>query len=437
MKAVFTTLSLFVSVMVFSQTTTPKLYLTVTSHNEMTSTEPYDDAASTYTFYHQTKDTLKKIVDLIYNKNAKYNLQTCQKFVFGCLHAELAATTPTDILQYAYEKGGPPYGRVVEIDPRSKTQTFTTYTYNIADVAHLIDSTGAKASKTVGGFVYYNSTVTATASYSVGDWAPYTTTITGIYQPWKADIIWGAGSVPPHTHDASNYGTWKPRGKTDSLDFFCHDPNQNVWIQGNGCSWVLTPTTNINMMISEIRTEATKIRNGTYPANKFYNASIMINFKDFTNTSYPTFQIRKELERVLDSVNVMVSQNKIVWATIKQKQDTFNIWSAANSIAYSQWRCGQTATIAPTCALSSVTEFDKDDGFLKVYPNPASNELTYEFQSLTGKETYFYVYDNLGRMIIKERISESVGKVSLENLPSGLYLIQATSTRPKKLLITK
>lgn len=437
MKEIIITIFFFFGISVFSQTATPKLYLTVTSHNEMTGTEPYDDAASTYTFYHQTKDTLKRIVDLIYNKNAKYNLQTCQKFVFGCLHAELAASTATDVLEYAYKIGGPPYGSVVEIDPRSKTQAFTSYTYNIADVAHLIDSTGAKASKTVGGFVYYNSTVTATASYSVGDWVPYTTTITGIYQPWKADIIWGAGSAPPHTHDASNYGTWKPRGKTDSVDFFCHDPNQNVWIQGNGCSWVLTPTTNINMMISEIRSEATKIRNGTYPANKFYNASIMINFKDFTNTSYPTFQIRKELSRVLDSINLMVSQNKIVWATIKQKQDTFNIWSAANSIAYSQWRCGQTATIAPTCALSSVAEYRDEEGAFRIFPNPASTELNYQFMSIGNQEKFIFIHDYLGREIIKEQVQLSAGKISLSNLPSGVYLINVTGSRPRKLVIAK
>lgn len=422
----------------YSQTT-PKLYFTITSHNEMTNSEPYDTAPS-YTFYTQTRDTLKKIVDLIYSKGAKYNMQTCQKFVFGCLHKELAATTSTDIIQYAYELGGPPFGRVVEIDPRYKTQSFTTYTYNMADVAHLIDSTGAKSSKTVGGFVYYNSTVTATQSYSVGgDWIPFTNTVIGtLGSNWKANILWGAGSVPPHTHDASNYGTWKPRGTADSIDFFCHDPSQNLWIQGNGCSWVLTPTTNVQAMITEIRTEATKIRNGTYPANKFYNASLMINFKDFgTSTVTPTFQMPKQLALVIDSINVMVSQNKMIWATISQKQDTFNIWSTANSIPYIQWRCGQTATVAATCNLASVTEFNKSDDGLKLYPNPASSELTYEFQSLNGDKIYFYIVDNLGREVLRKQVAGSNGKIEVESLPPGIYTINATGHRPKKLLIVK
>ncbi len=402
----------------------------------MSSTEPYD-TAPTYTFYNQSRDTLRKIVDLVYAKGAKYNMETCQKFIFGCIHSETAATNPNDIMEYAYKLGGMPYGNVVQIDPRYKTTAFTIYTLNIADVAHMIDSTGATSSKVLGGFLAYSGTVAATA-WSMGDWTTYTTTINGNYnKPWKADIIWGPGSSPPHTHDINNFGIWKPRGKTDSVDFFCHDPAATTWIQGNGCGWNLTPTISVQTIISQIRTEATKIANGTYPTNKFYSGSVIFNFKDFKNAAYPSFQMPKELGILMDSINVMVAQKKIVWTTITQKQDSFNVWSAAKSLAYSQWNCGQTATIAPTCLLSSVTEFDKDDGFLKVYPNPASNELTYEFQSLTGKETYFYIYDELGRLIIKKEISESAGKISLSDLPCGLYLIQATSMRPKKLLIVK
>lgn len=419
----------------FSQTA-PKLYFNLTSHNEMSSTEPYD-TAPTYTFYKQTRDTIRKIVDLVYAKGAKYNLETCQKFVFGCLHAELAATTSTDIIEYAHKLGGAPYGNVVQIDPRYKITPLTTYTYNIADVAHLIDSTGGASSKVLGGFLAYSGTVAATA-WSLGDWTTYTTTINGTFnKPWKADIMWGPGSNPPHTHDINNYGIWKPRGKNDSIDFFCHDPGQTIWVQGNGCGWNLTPTISVQTIISQIRTEATKIANGTYPANKFYSGSVIFNFKDLNNSAYPTFQMRKELTTLIDSINVMVAQKKIVWTTITQKQDTFNLWSTTKGIAYSQWACGQTTTIAPTCAVSSVKEFEKDDGFLKVYPNPAKDELSYELQSLTGKETYFYVYDNLGREVLKKQITEPVGKIFLDNLPVGIYMINTTSTRPKKLLITK
>jgi hypothetical protein len=430
MKKIIIILSLLSSIGMFSQTTTPKLFINLNSHNEMTTTEAYDTGPA-YTYYNRTRDTLKKIVDLIYSKNARYDLQTCQKFVLGSIHAEAAATSTTDILEYAYKIGGPPYGRIIEIDPRYKTQS-PTYTYNIADVAHLIDSTGAQAGKIVGGFLSVDATIPTSLNWT-GDWTPFTTTITGVFnKPWKADIIWGAGSSPPHVHDANNYGNWKPRSNADSLSFYCHDPSQNVWIQGNGCGWDISATTNIQTMISEIRSEATKIVNGTYPSNKFYNASIMFNFKDFQ-----TLNLRPLLSELIDSLNVMAAQNKIVWATITQKQDSFNVWSLANSIPYSQWKCGQTGTVAATCNLSSVKEFKADNAFLKVYPNPAGSELTYELQSLTGKETYFYVYDNLGRVAIKAPVNESIGKISLDNLPSGLYLIKVEGMRPKKLLIVK
>ncbi len=66
----------FVFVMVYfvsflnAQVPTPTLNIGITSHNEMTMTEPYN----TYTFYVQTRDTLKRIVDMINLKGAKYNL---------------------------------------------------------------------------------------------------------------------------------------------------------------------------------------------------------------------------------------------------------------------------------------------------------------------------------------------------------------------------
>lgn len=436
MKRILTLICLTLQFVLLAQVPTPTLYFTITSHNEMTTTEAYD-TAPTYTFYHQTKDTLRKIIDLIYSKNAKYDLQTCQKFVLGCLHAESAATSTTDILEYAYKLGGMPYGNVVQIDPRYKTQT-PTYTYNIADVAHLIDSTGASASKVIGGFVYYNSTVTAGTNYTYGDWTTYLNTINGTFSNnWKADILWGAGSIPPHTHDASNYGVWKPRDKTDSISFFCHDPAQTVWIQGNGCSWNLDPTANIQTIISEIRSEATKIKNGTYPANKFYNATLMINFKDFQSVG-----LRARLAEVIDSINVMKNQGKIIWATINQKQTAFQSWSTANAIAYSQWRCGQTNTLTPTCTLNNLNEQQKIiKDYIKLMPNPANNKLIISWEGDMSGNSIIKITDQLGRLVYETKMEYSITEVDLQNLSQGFYNVMVENNEgkltPKKLLIQR
>lgn len=383
MKKTITTLFIGLTSCLLAQS--PKLYFTLTSHNEPN--ESYTASAS----YTPVKDTLKRIVDIVFAKNAKYNMQIMPNFAQGALTHQLAASTSTDILEYANKIGGTA-GAVVEIDPRYKPTTF----YNIADVSYSINLTGATSSKNVGGFVYYNSTVTPVSSaYSVSaDWIPYTASITAINTPsysWKANIIWGAGSLPPHTNDANNYGTWKPRGKNDSIDFYCHDPNQTVWLQGNGCGWVLTPTTNVNQMISEIRTEATKIVNGTYPSNKFYNGHVMINFRDFgTSTVTPGFQMPVILSRVIDSINVMVTQGKIEWKTITQKQAAFNAWSTANNMPYSQWRCGQTTTLAAVCYMTGL-EKRQTDNFV-ISPNPTSNVL--KIRGLQNNQ--HYIIENVG-----------------------------------------
>lgn len=434
MKKLVLTLMSFLTLTVTAQVPTPTLYFTITSHNEPPPAEVYTVLAT----YSLTSDTLRKIVDMINTKNAKFNMQLNPNFVQGTLMHESAITNTNDVIQYAYNIGGTP-GNVVQIDPRYKQ----TGMYNIADVSYSIELTGALASKNVGGFVALNGTTTPN-SYTIGDWIPYTTTIQAQNTPtysWKADVIWGAGSLPPHSNDANNYGIWKPRGKTDSVDFYCHDPAQNVWLQGNGCGWVLTPTTNVNQLISEIRTEATKIRNGTYPANKFYNGHLMINFRDFgTSTVTPTFQMRKELGKIIDSINVMVSQGKIAWKTITQKQTAFSAWSSTNSISYSQWRCGQTNTVTPTCAPSGIFENSTLlNNYMLIAPNPANNKISISWGGQLNQNTILEVYDNLGRRVYSEKMQHSITEVNVSQFSEGLYTIivqnDAGQARPAKILI--
>lgn len=400
----------------FGQVPTPTLYFSISSHNEP------QEVYTTTTNFNPVRDTLRKIVDLVHAKNAKYNLQTFPGFVIGSLNLESAATSTNDILEYANKLGGTP-GGVVEIDPRFKPTTL----YNIADVSYSINLTGATSSKNVGGFVYLNLTPPP-ATYTAGDWTPYTNTITAQNTPtytWKADVIWGAGSLPPHQNDANNYGSWKPRGKTDSVDFYCHDPGQTVWLQGNGCGWVLTPTTNVNSMIAEIRSEATKIRNGTYPANKFYNGNLMINFKDFgTSTVTPTFKIRYELSRVIDSINVMVSQGKIAWKTITQKHNAFLAWSSSTGISYSQWRCGQTTTLTPTCIQSGLSE-QEFENLIALYPNPTNGQLNINVNSAFNTEEVL-VFNNIGQVCKRIQVNKKDASLKLDvsDLPKGVYLIR-------------
>jgi len=236
----------------------------------------------------------------------------------------------------------------------------------------------------------------------------------------------------------NNYGVWKPRGKNDSIDFYCHDPNQTIWNQGNGCSWVLTPTTNVNQMITDIRSEATKIKNGTYPANKFYNGTLMINFKDFgTSTVTPTFQMPVVLSRVVDSLNTMAASGLIAWKTITQKQTAFNTWTVTTGIPYSQWKCGQTTTVAATCNLASVEEITGYDYNFRFYPNPTADEVLVEAKNIAARENHIYVYDNAGRLILKQPFNQDSVKLSLSKIQPGIYFVKINDSRAKKLIITR
>jgi len=170
---------------------------------------------------------------------------------------------------------------------------------------------------------------------------------------------------------------------------------------------------------------------------------VMINFKDFgTSTVTPTFQLRYELARVLDSINVMVSQGKIAWKTITQKHTAFLSWSSANSIPYSQWRCGQTTTLAPTCVVNSMAENSKHfDVGLSVFPNPASHVLNFEWENDSFEETCLSFYHNTGKCVLKKNVSDKKGSLSIDQLPPGIYFISVNSnkwqSKPEKLIITK
>jgi len=114
MKKVIVISFLMVSFIVKAQIPTPTLNFGIVSHNEP------GENYSAFVDYDKVRDTLQRIVDIISTKSAKYNMQLSTNFIQGCLNHEVAASTSTDVIEYAYKLGGMPYGNVVEIDPRFK-----------------------------------------------------------------------------------------------------------------------------------------------------------------------------------------------------------------------------------------------------------------------------------------------------------------------------
>ncbi len=380
-------------IVAFSQN---KLYLNLNSHNEMTG-ENYDtdslhfDSITNYT---------RQIALSVVAKNAKWDFQTCSKYVLAVIKYEHGDTSSTDILEWMNSTGQ------IQIDPRPKKQP-PLYTYNIADVVTLLDSVGVPDSRTVGGFIYY--------PYAAEDWTEYLSPVIGTHygRIWTPRIIWGAGSNPPHTHDAHNFGIWKPLGATDSISFYTHSPTTPIWIEGNGCSAVLYDTTNPIDVFNTVKDVAQKISTGYWPTDRFYSMSVMINQRDFS-AAFVT-----KVNQLLDSINTLVASNQVVWTTIQEKFDTFQTWCTATSHTYSQWECNESPLFT-----EPIQQFIKP----VIYPNPANDLL---FVDNVADQPY-HITDVNGVSVQTGSIID--GSVNIASIPPGFYVLNINSEADTKRL---
>ena len=62
---------------------------------------------------------------------------------------------------------------------------------------------------------------------------------------------------------------------------------------------------------------------------------------------------------------------------------------------------------------------------ISVSPNPASTELHFDLPS-EASGSMLTVYDQTGRMVLKEQISDNNKSVSIRELANGLYLAKVT-----------
>ncbi|MBX2907198.1 MAG: T9SS type A sorting domain-containing protein [Taibaiella sp.] len=378
----------------------PKLYLNLNSHNEMVG-ENYDTDS---TLFVTSTGFVHDIAQLVVLKNAKWNFQTNSKYVLAALKYQHADTSHSDILEWMNSTGH------ICIDPRYKTQ-LPFYTYNIADVVHLLDSAGVPDSKTVGGFIYY--------PYTSADWAIYTSPVIGTHygNSWQAEILWGAGSTPPHSHDAHNFGIWKPTGATDSVAFFSHSASGDLWVEGNGCSAVLTDTTDPIAVFNVVKEAANNIASGAWPGDKFYCMSMMINQRDFSSSFV------NKVSQLIDSVNTLVSENKVVWASIQEKMDTFQTWSTATMNAYSQWSCESPTLGIPAFRVKNST----------VYPNPFSTEL-----KISAEKGSYYRISQIDGRVVSSGYGDENTEIDTRLLSPGTYILSITNEfRREKIIVNK
>ncbi|WP_347157826.1 S8 family serine peptidase [Pontibacter chitinilyticus] len=110
--------------------------------------------------------------------------------------------------------------------------------------------------------------------------------------------------------------------------------------------------------------------------------------------------------------------------------------SIASSASSTSSRCKVdrviTSTQCPTLSASTASNLAGSTGLgeqeIGVYPNPVENTLTIDLRGVADTEVSLLVYDVLGRVCLRQQqlTKNAANEISMEGLPSGLYLVQMT-----------
>jgi hypothetical protein len=68
-------------------------------------------------------------------------------------------------------------------------------------------------------------------------------------------------------------------------------------------------------------------------------------------------------------------------------------------------------------------------GKLLVYPNPANNKININGVILKDGKSQMQLYDLYGKLILEKIITSSSPDIDIQNLPSGMYLLQSGNQR--------
>lgn len=379
----------------------PPLYIQIVSHNE-----PTDNLQQSIN-YQLMKTKTMQLAAIVDSKNARWNLQTSDGFVFGARQDEI--NTGNNIFRML---AAAPYNDNIEIDPRNKNFPGR----NIADQWYLLDSLGANPSYTVGGFLWY----ICQPSSMQPDWWQYQDSITGLVygNKMKFEKLSGAGSAgfTLHCNDLYDFGIFKPDTVTN---FYSHNPARSLWCMGTGCAPLLDSLNDEQAVIDLIQAQVDSIQNGLWPANKFYVTRIMTNQREYG----PLFM--QKISKVIDSLNV-IPTTKLQWATIGETFTAFQAWQQNTGLDYSMWSCGET--------LNSMNQPAANGTSLKLFPNPVRSGSALTIQPGDAAAHVVKLYDNTGRLLLQETISsESV--LHLPALASGLYFLRMDDARVERVVV--
>jgi hypothetical protein len=70
-----------------------------------------------------------------------------------------------------------------------------------------------------------------------------------------------------------------------------------------------------------------------------------------------------------------------------------------------------------------------ENALIQVYPNP--NQGSFKLNNISGQELNISINSLLGQQVYESRITSGVHTISIDSLPSGLYLIRVVDNTGK------
>ncbi len=97
---------------------------------------------------------------------------------------------------------------------------------------------------------------------------------------------------------------------------------------------------------------------------------------------------------------------------------------AGGGYPWSEWGAGPTLMIRPHLKLQPVVSGVEEPvlASLKIYPNPATNYVEFDFENNTGEPFLLTLTDAVGQVVISKKMHEK--ELNVSHLPPGLYFIK-------------
>ncbi len=70
----------------------------------------------------------------------------------------------------------------------------------------------------------------------------------------------------------------------------------------------------------------------------------------------------------------------------------------------------------------------QETGYLEVFPNPVSDQVNFNFKTISVGVVYISVYDITGRKIFETMKNEQDNIIDLSNIGEGAYIYSITNT---------